>query len=121
MSGRDATLETLSDRLFEFRDARDWRQFHLPKNLIVSLNPEAAGLLEPTRWKSAGAIERMAELDDGHARFSQECADVSPYLILIAERAGLNPVEIAEAKIDVNERKYPVEKARGAAARYSDL
>ena len=44
---------------------------------------------------------------------SEECADVLPYLILIAERAGLNPVEIAEAKIDVNERKYPVEKARG--------
>ncbi|MCP4315721.1 MAG: nucleotide pyrophosphohydrolase [Hyphomicrobiales bacterium] len=121
MDGDHATLETLTRRLIEFRDARDWQQYHSIKNLIISLNLEAAELMELTQWKSAEAVESDIKTEPGRARIAEECADVFLYLLLIAERAGLNLTEIAQAKIALNEEKYPVEKARGNVVKYTDL
>ena len=121
MSGNHATLRSLTERLIAFRDARDWRQFHSLKDLIVSLNLEAAELLELTQWKSIEDVEQMAESVSGRTRLAEECADVLLYLLLIAERADLDLAEAARTKIEMNERKYPVEKARGNAIKYSDL
>ena len=121
MSGSHATLESITERLIEFRDARDWRQFHSLKDLIVSLNLEAAELLELTQWKSTEAVEQMAESGTGKARLAEECADILLYLLLIAERTGIDLEKAAQVKIAVNERKYPVEKSRGTAAKYSEL
>lgn len=121
MTGDHATLESLTKRLTAFRDARDWQQFHSIKNLIISLNLEAAELMELIQWKSEEAVELLSETESGKARIAEEFADVFLYLLLIAERAGLDLAGIALAKIATNDLKYPVEKARGNALKYTEL
>ena len=116
MTGDHATLESLTKRLIAFRDARDWQQFHSIKNLIISLNLEAAELMELIQLKSEKAVELLSETESGKPRIAEEFADVFLYLLLIAERAGLDVAEIA-----TNDLKYPVEKARGNALKYTEL
>ena len=113
-------LEDLTRRLIEFRDQRDWRQFHGLKNLMLSLNLEAAELLELGQWKSDDEIEAAVVDPEFRARLGEECADVLLYLLLICERAGID-LEAAAAKIERNAVKYPVEKARGNARKYTEL
>lgn len=115
------TLEQLTKRLIEFRDERDWRQFHSLKNLILSVPLEAAELLEITQWKSDDDVEAGARDSATRQQLAEECADVFLYLLLIAERAGFDLAEAAAAKIEKNARKYPVEKARGNARKYTEL
>ncbi len=115
-------LEELTRRLIAFRDARDWRQFHSMKNLILSASLEAAEIMELVQWKDDEAVEHAAQGDtDFRARLAEECADVLLYLLLICERAGIDLTEAAVAKIELNEKKYPVEKARGNAKKYTEL
>ena len=115
------SLEALTRRLIAFRDARNWRQFHSLKDLIVSLNLEAGELLELTQWNSEDGFEREAEGDGMRARVAEECADVLVYLLLIAERTGIDLPAAAAEKIAANEAKYPVDKAYGSAAKYTEL
>ena len=122
MSDETPTLDALTERLIAFRDARDWRQFHSLKNLIVSASLEAAEIMELTQWKDDEAVERAAQGDvEFRAALAEECADVLLYLLLICERAGLDLTEAAVAKIALNEKKYPVDKAKGNAKKYTDL
>ena len=115
-------LEELTRRLIAFRDARDWRQFHSMKNLILSASLEAAEIMELVQWKDDDVVEHAAQGDaDFRARLAEECADVLLYLLLICERAGIDLTEAAVAKIDLNEKKYPVDKARGNAKKYTEL
>ena len=114
------SLEALTARLIAFRDARDWRQFHSLKDLIVSLNLEAGELLELTQWKSERDFEREAASGEMRARLAEECADIRLYLLLIAERTGID-LQTAADKIRANEAKYPVDKAYGNAAKYTEL
>ena len=115
------SLDDLTKRLLDFRDARDWRQFHSLKNLILSLNLEAGELLELTQWKSEDAFEGEVESEATQRRLKEECADVLLYLLLIAERAGIDLQMAAAEKIAANEAKYPVAKSRGTAAKYTQL
>lgn len=121
MSEDRPSLDEITNRLLEFRDARDWRQFHSLKDLIVSLNLEASELLELTQWKSESDFESAARQDVMHRRLAEECSDVLLYLLLIAERAGIDLQSAAVNKITQNENKYPVDKARGTAAKYTEL
>ncbi len=115
-------LEELTRRLIAFRDARDWRQFHSMKNLILSASLEAAEIMELVQWQDDDAVERAALGDsEFRARLAEECADVLLYLLLICERADIDLAEAAVAKIALNEKKYPVEKARGTARKYTEL
>jgi NTP pyrophosphatase (non-canonical NTP hydrolase) len=115
------SLDELTERLVAFRDARDWRRFHGLKNLILSLNLEAGELLELTQWKSDAEVEAGAADPAYRAALAEECADVLLYLLLIAERAGIDLPAAAARKIAVNGAKYPVEKARGNARKYTQL
>jgi len=115
------TLESLTERLIEFRDARDWKQFHSLKNLMASVSIEAAELLELTQWKDDSEIEAMAGDPDFREKLSRECADVFIYLLLVAERADIDLLRAAAEKIDLNDAKYPVEKSRGNARKYTEL
>ena len=115
------SLESLTARLIAFRDARDWQQFHSLKDLILSLNLEASELLELTQWKNESKFAELADTLEMKAKLEEECADVLLYLLLIAERAGIDLLEVADAKIDRNGEKYPVEKARGVARKYDEL
>lgn len=109
---RDETIK----RVLQFRDDRDWRQFHTPKDLAISMNLEAAELLELFQWSGA-------DLDCGQKRdqLREELADVLSYCILLADVCGMDLDEIMNEKITKNEAKYPVEKARGNAAKYTQL
>ena len=109
------SLAALTERLIAFRDARDWRQFHSLKDLILSLNLEAAELLELTQWKAEAEFESEAADPGARARIAEECADVLIYLLLVAERAGIDLARAAAEKFDDNERRYPVGLARGSS------
>lgn len=114
-------LHALTAELLAFRDARDWRQFHSLRNLIVSLNLEAAELLELTQWKSDAEIAALPADTVGAGALRDECADILLYLLLIADAAGIDLLAAARAKLGKNGEKYPVAKARGSRAKYTEL
>jgi len=115
------SLAELTGRLIEFRDARDWKRFHSLKNLMISVSIEAAELIELTQWKDETEIESLAADAEFRGALAEECADVLIYLLLIAERAGFDLARAAAAKIEINGEKYPVEKSRGNARKYTEL
>lgn len=116
------TLRSLTERLIAFRDARDWARFHTLKDLLLSLSLEAAEALELAQWKREEELDAALREDDAlRARLREECADVLLYLLLIAEKAGFDLAEAAAEKIALNEKKYPADKARGRAAKYTEL
>ena len=90
MEDHRPTLDDLTKRLIDFRDARDWRQFHGLKDLILSLNLEASELLELAQWKPDADFEQEAESEAMRQRLAEECADVLLYLLLIAERTNID-------------------------------
>jgi NTP pyrophosphatase (non-canonical NTP hydrolase) len=114
-------FSALTAAILEFRDARDWRQFHSLRSLIVSLNLEAAELLELTQWKSDAEIEALPTEPASREALRDECADVLLYLLLIADTAGIDLAAAARAKLAKNAEKYPVDKAFGSRAKYSEL
>ena len=114
-------FSALTAAILEFRDARDWRQFHTLRNLIVSLNLEAAELLELTQWKSDEEISRLTEDPRSDEALRDECADILLYLLLIAEKAGFDLTEAAQEKITKNAAKYPISKSYGSSRKYTEL
>ena len=114
-------FSALTAAILEFRDARDWRQFHSLRSLIVSLNLEAAELLELTQWKSDAEIAALPAEPASREALRDECADVLLYLLLIADSAGIDLAAAARAKLAKNAEKYPVDKAFGSRAKYSEL
>jgi NTP pyrophosphatase (non-canonical NTP hydrolase) len=114
-------LNALTAALLAFRDARDWRQFHTLRNLISSLNLEASELLELTQWKSDVEIDALPNDPASREALSDECADVLLYLLLIADKSGINLIEAAQAKLLKNAVKYPVDKAFGSREKYTRL
>ena len=109
---RDETIQ----RDIRFRDDRDWKQFHTPKDLAISMSLEAAELLELFQWSGTDL-----ECTEKRDKLREELADVLSYCILMADVCGLDLDEIMNEKITKNEAKYPVEKARGNAAKYTEL
>ena len=114
-------LAALTDALRQFRDERNWAQFHTLRNLIVSLNLEAAELLELTQWKSDEEMAALATSPDAHEALRDECADVLLYLLLIADQAGIDLIDAARGKLEKNAAKYPVEKSYGSSKKYTQL
>lgn len=114
-------FQTLTTELLQFRDARDWQQFHSLRNLITSLNLEAGELLELTQWKSDAEVEALPAAQQTLEALRDECADVLLYLLLIADKAGIDLPAAARAKLLKNAEKYPVDKFFGSRAKYSDL
>jgi NTP pyrophosphatase (non-canonical NTP hydrolase) len=121
MAEPSPTLDDLTRALIAFRDERDWRQFHSLKNLILSVNLEAAELLELTQWKGDEEVEAAIGDRQFRGRLAEECADVLLYLLLVAERAGIDLPQAAADKIARNAEKYPADKARGTARKYTRL
>ena len=114
-------FSALTAAILEFRDARDWRQFHSLRSLIVSLNLEAAELLELTQWKSDAEIAALPAEPASREALRDECADVLLYLLLIADSADIDLAAAARAKIARNAAKYPIDKAKGSARKYTEL
>jgi NTP pyrophosphatase (non-canonical NTP hydrolase) len=116
MTRSDATLTSLRNALRRFAAARDWRQFHTPKNLAMALSVEVAELLEHFQWLTA---EESEHLDMATKRaVAAEIADVLLYLTRLADVLDIDPIAAAKRKMIVNARKYPVRRARGNARKY---
>ncbi len=109
------TQETI-DQVLKFRDERNWKQFHNPKDLAISICLEAAELLEVFQW--SGMDVACSEKTD---KIREELADVLNYCILMADACGLDMDEIIREKVKKNAKKYPVEKAYGNKEKYTEL
>ncbi len=111
-------LEALRRRLAAFAEARDWDQFHAPKNLAMALIAECAELVEHFQWLSA---EQSAALtSEKKAAVRLELADVLIYLVRIADKLDIDLIAAAADKLAINEKRYPAEKVRGDARRASE-
>ena len=106
-------MDEVLSRLRRFRDDRDWKQFHNPKDLSLALSIEAAELLELFLWKSPEEADV--------SKVKEELADVISYALLLADAYELDIEEVVLDKISQNEKKYPVSKAKGTAKKYTEL
>lgn len=104
------------EQVLKFRDYRNWRQFHNPKDLALSISLEAAELLEVFQWSGADTV-----CESKKDKIKEELADVLNYCILMADVCGLDMDEIVQEKIKRNNEKYPVEKAKDSAKKYDEL
>jgi dCTP diphosphatase len=112
-------LEDLRDRLRAFAAARDWDQFHSPKNLAMALAAESGELLEIFQWLTEG---QSRNLDPGAAAAaSEEVADILLYLIRLSDTLDIDLIAAAKRKLVANAEKYPVDKARGSSRKYTEL
>lgn len=113
------SIQHLQAALREFASARNWDQFHSPKNLASALSVEAAELLEIFQWLTEAQSAALEPRQLDAAR--EEMADVFLYLLRIADRLGVDLVEAAQAKLVRNAEKYPVARSRGRSDKYTDL
>jgi|ERR1700722_10076308 len=102
-----------------FAADRDWDQFHSPKNLAIALSVEAGELLEHFQWLTAEQSEKLSESDLAKVRL--EMADVFLYLVSLSDKLGVDLATAAFEKIELNAKKYPMERAKGSAKKYTEL
>jgi dCTP diphosphatase len=115
----ETTIEELIRLATRFRDEREWRQFHTPKELAIQLMLESAELLELMQWKNGG--ELIAQLENRREEVADELADVMHSVVLIADEMGIDLGDAFKQKMRKNAAKYPVEKARGSSKKYDQL
>jgi NTP pyrophosphatase (non-canonical NTP hydrolase) len=115
------TLADLVAAVAAFRDARDWAQFHTPKNLAAATAIEAAELQERFLWKTDAEVDQDLADAARKAGVADEIADVVMFGMLLADRLGIDLAEAIAAKLAANEQKYPVKLARGSARKYTEL
>jgi len=111
----------LKARVLAFVRERDWEQFHSPKNLSMALAAEAAELMEHFLWATPEQSRAIANDPVKRAKIAEELADVAIYALEFANATGLDLAAAIEAKMAANARKYPVEKAKGRAEKYTEL
>ena len=114
-TGAPSGLDGLLEEVREFVRERDWSQYHSPKNLSV----EASELVEIFQWLTEDQSRSLTPAQKAHA--AEEIGDVLIYLVNLADRLGIDPVTAAQEKLVLNRIKYPVEKAKGSAAKYDKL
>jgi len=114
-------LNELISKITAFRDARDWKQFHKANHLAAAIAIEAGELQEHFLWKSASEVEAKIVEPAQQQAIAEELADVLIFSLLLAHELKVDPAEIILRKLELNTKKYPVEKARGSAAKYTEL
>ena len=114
-----STFADLTQALRDFAAERDWEQFHTPKNLAAALAVEAGEVLEHFQWLTAE--QSLALRDEARAKVALELADVLLYLVRLADRTGIDLEHAAREKLALNALKYPADKARGSARKYTEL
>ncbi len=112
-------ISALLERIKIFADERDWQQFHSPKNISMALSVEASELLEHFQWMTQDESRNVSP--DKKALIADETADVFLYLLRMCEQMDIDLIKVANQKIDKNALKYPVEKAKGSAKKYTEL
>ena len=118
---KDAFLEELTASVLEFRDQRNWEQFHSLKNLSAGLSIEASELQELFLWKTDEEAREFSLSPEGRNRIGEELSDILLYLLLVANKAGIDLEAASSRKLAINAEKYPVEKSYNSARKYSEL
>ena len=112
-------LEELVKKIREFRDDRDWIQFHNPKNLAEAISVEAGELLEKFLWLD---LDQAKGLDEKKLnKLKEEVADIFIFLLYLCDVLKIDLIKEADKKISINDEKYPVAKAKGTAKKYTEL
>lgn len=119
MSGSQNSIERLTKRIIKFRDARDWKQFHNPKDVSLSLVLEAGEVMEHFQWKNKEEMEKYIVTNKDE--IGEELADVLYWVLLMGYDLKIDVLKALEKKIKKNEDKYPVEKAKGKHTKYNKL
>ncbi|MDA8244005.1 MAG: nucleotide pyrophosphohydrolase [Elusimicrobia bacterium] len=112
-------IKELTRAILKFRDERDWKQFHNPKDVAISLALEAAELLEHFQWKTPAQVK--AHLAAEKENVSDELADVLYWVLVLSHDLGIDPVRAVRRKLVKNARKYPVDRSRGRITKYDRL
>lgn len=115
------TVSDLKKRVAAFRDARDWKKFHNPKDLAASISIEANELLELFQWKTPQEVEALLSDAKKRGEVQDELADIVVYCISAADQMDIDLSDAIEGKLRKNEAKYPVEKAFGNNKKYTEL
>ena len=112
-------IEELTEALNRFSEERDWERFHSPKNLTMALSGEVGELAELFQWLTEEESQNLGEQQK--VRVTQELADIFLYLLLLADKTGVNLIDAAREKIAINETKYPIDKSYGNAKKYTEF
>lgn len=113
-------ITKLTQDIIAFRDARDWEQFHTPSHLAAALAIEAAEVQELFLWRSDAEVEDWIE-GGGDSELARELADIAIFALLLAHETDVDLERAVQKKLEENERKYPVDLAKGRAAKYTEL
>ncbi len=114
-------VKKLVQLVAEFRDKRDWKQFHNPKDLAISISIEAGELLEIFQWKNEAEAKALLSDPAKRKRVEEELADIVIFCFSMSDATGIDIEEAIKKKLEQNEKKYPVEKAKGSAKKYTEL
>jgi len=112
-------IKKLTEKIKKFRDNRNWKQFHNPKDLAISLALEAAEVLELFQWKDEREVEKY--IKDNKEEIGEELADVLYWILLLGHDLDIDIVKSFDQKMGKNEKKYPVNKAKGKHTKYNKL
>ena len=112
-------LQQVVERIRQFRDERDWKQFHHPKDMAAGLAIEASELMELFLWKNEQ--EQIEIVETKREQIEDELADIGMFLLELADNLNVDLLTAIEAKIEKNAEKYPVEKSKGRSAKYTEL
>jgi len=113
-----SNLQDLGSALRQFAEERDWEKFHTPKNLAMALAVEVAELMEHFQWLEGDESASLNEAKLQEVR--EEIGDVLISLVRLADRLGIDPLQAAWEKIEINRRKYPADKVRGRSKKYTE-
>jgi len=114
------SLYDLQKRVAKFREERDWKQFHTPKDLAISIAIESAELLECFQWKNEKVVSEYLKSEKS-SEINEEMADILIYLVNLSDILGVDLIKAANDKFSKNATKYPAEKAKGNAKKYTEL
>jgi NTP pyrophosphatase (non-canonical NTP hydrolase) len=115
------TVATLKQRAIDFRDRRNWAQFHSPKELTIGLSIECAELQELFLWKSEEEVREVLRDEQGRRRVKEELADVFVFLLYLSQGCGIDLSDALTEKLAINEQKYPVGRCFGSNKKYNEL
>ena len=112
-------VQNVINKIIKFRDDRDWKQFHNPKDLAISLSIEASELLECFQWKNTDEVNNLIN-SNLKEKIEEEIADIGNYLLLLCNELGVDFLDAIDKKIDKNSEKYPIEKCKGKSNKYNE-
>jgi len=121
MKDKEKNIHGMKEKVKEFCDARDWDQFHNAKELAIALSIEVSELLEIFRWKTPQEVEDLFKNEKKKEDIQDEMADVLYFLVRIAQIYDIDLTDALDKKMEKNEQKYPVEKAKGSNKKYNEF